>query len=53
MAGIKTSILINQELYKKIKHFCIDKGISVSNLIEQSIEKYIENDGGKKQWKKQ
>ena len=46
MAKIVTSIRIDEELWKKAKHYAIDKGITLTELLERVLRKEIE-EGGK------
>lgn len=43
-----TSIKIEPELWKKVKKYCIDKEIDVSDYIEELIRKNLSSDGSKK-----
>jgi len=36
-----TSIKINRDLWKEAKKYCIDKNITISELIEKLLEKEI------------
>ena len=36
-----TSIKINRDLWKETKKYCIDKNITISELIEKLLEKEI------------
>jgi metal-responsive CopG/Arc/MetJ family transcriptional regulator len=36
-----TTISLNQEIHRKLKHLAIDKGISVRDLIRRAIEEYL------------
>ena len=40
-----TSIKIDKELWKEAKKYCIDKNITISELIEKLLEKEIRNRG--------
>lgn len=36
-----TSIKINQKIWREARKYCIDKGITISELIEKLLEKEI------------
>ncbi len=40
-----TSIKINPELWKEARKYCIDKNITISDLIENLLEKEIKKKG--------
>jgi hypothetical protein len=39
MGKIRVGLYFNQDFYKKLQHEAIDKGISVSQLIEERMKK--------------
>jgi predicted HicB family RNase H-like nuclease len=39
MKKVRVGLYFDQELYKKLQHEAIDKGISVSKLIEEKLKK--------------
>jgi predicted HicB family RNase H-like nuclease len=41
MARTVTSIRVDQELWKKAKHHAIDKGITLTELVERALKKEI------------
>jgi len=42
MSRISTSIKIDPEILKQAKHLAIDRGITFSELLEQTLKKEIE-----------
>jgi len=40
MARIKTSISIDEKIWKEFKKKCIDKGKRYSDVLEESMEKF-------------
>jgi hypothetical protein len=38
---IRTTILLEEDLAKHIKHYAIEKGISVSKLIEEKLKEIL------------
>ena len=41
MARSVTSISVDQELWKLAKHYAIDKGITLTELVEMALKKEI------------
>lgn len=41
MERVTTSIKINPKLWKKIKKYCIDKDITISDLIERLLKEEL------------
>ena len=39
MAKTVTSIRIDEELWKQAKHYAIDKGITLTELVEKALKK--------------
>lgn len=46
----KTSIMMNEELHKRLKMYCVENGLDMSNVIEQAIGNHLimNNDKGAK-----
>jgi hypothetical protein len=41
MARSVTSIRVDQELWKQAKHYAIDRGITLTELVERALKKEI------------
>mgnify|MGYP001587438268 CR=1 FL=1 len=37
--NVKTNIMVDEDIWKKVKHLCIDKNISVSQYVMSLIKK--------------
>ncbi len=48
MTKLSRPASVSRELYKKFQHFCIDKEVSAREALENAIELYMNNEGGKK-----
>jgi len=44
---VTTSIKIDKMLWKEVKKYCIDKNITISELIEKSLKVELEKEGRK------
>lgn len=45
MGKIRTTIKLNEELWKRVKIFCIDKDVKLEDFIEMSFVQSLEKEG--------
>ncbi len=43
MPKVVTSISIDEDLWKTVRKYAIDKGVPVSELLEQSLQRFMAN----------
>jgi predicted DNA-binding ribbon-helix-helix protein len=42
MSKVVTSIRVDKELWRKIKHYALDKGITLTELLERLLKEELE-----------
>ena len=44
---VKTMIYLEEEAHKRLKHMAVDKEVSMTELMRQAVDEYLEHHSGK------
>ncbi len=44
---VKTMIYLEEEAHKRLKHMAVDEGVSMTELMRQAVDEYLEHHSGK------